>query len=107
MSGTAVPAGHDVDPTQPPGGFTLTRRQLMLVFAGLTAWWGPGGASLRRGSRSIVRGLSPGATASQVAAALLLVVAAALVATTMAADGPSWWPRTTAPGWVDEVVPTP
>ena len=77
------------------------------VFAGLTAWWGPGGASLRRGSRSIVRGVSPGPTAGQVAAALLLVVAAALVATTMAADGPSWWPRTTAPGWVDEVVPTP
>ena len=77
------------------------------VFAALTAWWGPGGASLRRGSRSIVRGVSPGATASQVAAALLLVVAAALVATTVAAGGPSWWPRSTAPGWVDEVVPTP
>ena len=33
------------------------------VFAGLTAWWGPGGASLRRGSRSIVRGLDPGEAA--------------------------------------------
>ena len=77
------------------------------VFAALTAWWGPGGASLRRGSRSIVRGLSPGATASQVAAAVLLVVAAGLVASAVAVGEPSWWPRTTAPGWVDQVVPTP
>ncbi len=28
------------------------------AFTALTAWWGPGGASLRRGSRSLVRGLS-------------------------------------------------
>ena len=77
------------------------------VFAALTAWWGPGGASLRRGSRSIVRGVSPGATASQVVAAVLLVVAAGLLASAVAAGEPSWWPRTTAPGWVDQVVPAP
>ena len=77
------------------------------VFAALTAWWGPGGASLRRGSRSIVRGVSPGATASQVAAAVLLVIAAGLVASAVTVGEPSWWPRTTAPGWVDQVVPTP
>jgi EmrB/QacA subfamily drug resistance transporter len=35
MSGPAAPVGADVDPMQPPGGFTLTRRQLMFVFAGL------------------------------------------------------------------------
>lgn len=77
------------------------------VFAALTAWWGPGGASLRRGSRSIVRGTSPGATARQVVAALLLVAAAALVASAVAAGEPSWWPRTSPPGWVDQVVPAP
>ncbi|HSO63808.1 MAG TPA: hypothetical protein VLQ78_01795, partial [Ornithinibacter sp.] len=77
------------------------------VFAALTAWWGPGGASLRRGSRSIVRGTSPGATARQVAAAVLLVAAAALVASAVAAGDPSWWPRTSPPGWVDQVVPAP
>ena len=76
------------------------------VFAGLTAWWGPGSAALRRGSRSIVRGLTPGETAAQVAAGILLVVAAVLLVTAVTGDGPSWWPRTTAPGWADQVVPT-
>lgn len=77
------------------------------VFAGLTAWWGPGGASLRRGSRSIVRGLTPRAAAAQVLAAALLVGAAVLVAAAVVEDGPSWTPRQEAPGWVDQVVPAP
>jgi hypothetical protein len=76
------------------------------AFAGLTAWWGPGGASLRRGSRSIVRGLTPGEAAGQVAAGILLVVAATVLALTVTGDGPTWWPRTTVPGWADQVVPT-
>ncbi|HET7822739.1 MAG TPA: serine/threonine-protein kinase [Ornithinibacter sp.] len=76
------------------------------VFAGLTAWWGPGGASLRRGSRSIVRGLTPGEAAGQVAAGILLVVAAVVLAMTVTGDGPTWWPRTTPPGWASQVVPT-
>lgn len=48
----------------------------------LMLWWGPGGASLRRGSRSIARSLVPAGLASQVVAGLLVVlgVAAALVA---------------------------
>jgi len=76
------------------------------VFAGLTAWWGPGGASLRRGSRSIVRGLTPGDLTRKLAAGALLVGAAALLGTTVASDGPSWWPRQEAPAWVDDVVPS-
>ena len=76
------------------------------AFAGLTAWWGPGGASLRRGSRSIVRGLTPGEAAGQVAAGILLVVAAVVLATALTGSGPTWWPRTTAPGWASQVVPT-
>ena len=76
------------------------------VFAGLTAWWGPGGASLRRGSRSIVRGLTPGEAAGQVAAGILLVVAVVVLAMTLTGTGPTWWPRTTAPGWASQVVPT-
>ena len=76
------------------------------VFAGLTAWWGPGGASLRRGSRSIVRGLTPGEAAGQVAAGILLVVAAVLLAVAVTGDGVTWWPRTTAPGWASQVVPS-
>ena len=74
-------------------------------FAALTAWWGPGGASLRRGSRSVVRGATPGATAARVVVAALLAGAAVLGAASVAADGPTWWPRTTAPGWIDEVIP--
>ncbi len=75
------------------------------VFAGLTAWWGPGGASLRRGSRSIVRGLTPGEAGRQVVAGGLLVLAAVLVALTLSHGGPAWWPRQDAPAWVDSVVP--
>jgi hypothetical protein len=74
-------------------------------FAALTAWWGPGGASLRRGSRSIVRGVSPGGKAVRVVVAALLAAAAVLGAASVAADGPTWWPRPTAPGWIDEVIP--
>jgi hypothetical protein len=76
------------------------------AFAGLTAWWGPGGASLRRGSRSIVRGVTPGEAAGQVAAGILLVVAATVLAVAVTGDGPTWWPRTTAPDWASQVVPT-
>ncbi len=76
------------------------------VFAGLTAWWGPGGASLRRGSRSIVRGLTPGEAAGQVLAGILIVVAVIVLAMTLTGTGPTWWPRTTAPGWASQAVPT-
>ena len=74
-------------------------------FAALTAWWGPGGASLRRGSRSIVRGVSPGGKAVPLVVAALLAAAAVLGAASVAAEGPTWWPRPNAPGWIDEVIP--
>ena len=79
------------------------------VFATLTAWWGPGGASLRRGSRSIVRGATPGTTATQVGVVVLLLAAAALLASaaTTTASGPTWWPRDSGPAWVDASIPTP
>jgi hypothetical protein len=76
------------------------------VFAGLTAWWGPGGAGLRRGSRSIVRGLTPGEAAGQVLAGILIVVAVVVLAMTLTSSGPTWWPRTTAPGWASQAVPS-
>ncbi|MFQ6171514.1 serine/threonine-protein kinase [Oryzobacter sp. R7] len=77
------------------------------VFAALTAWWGPGGASLRRGSRSLVRGFTPSATAAQVAAGALLVGAALFLVSASVAGEPDWWPRTTAPTWIDEVARIP
>lgn len=48
----------------------------------LMLWWGPGGASLRRGSRSMARRLVPAGPPSQVVSALLAVfgVVAALLA---------------------------
>lgn len=63
------------------------------VVAGLMAWWGPGGAGLRRGSRSIVRGTTPGPRATKVAAGLLLVVAAGFAVWSLRQGAvPQWWP---------------
>ena len=42
------------------------RSRSAAVVAALMAWWGPGGSGLRRGTRSIVRGVSPGPRATQV-----------------------------------------
>ena len=66
------------------------------LLAGLMAWWGPGGASLRRGTRSIVRGISPGVSARRVVVLLLLVAAAAVTAAGVVNGEPSWWPTGTS-----------
>jgi hypothetical protein len=71
------------------------------LLAGLMAWWGPGGASLRRGTRSILRGVSPGPSASRVVVLLLLVAAAAVAAAGIVDGEPSWWPTGTA--WADQL----
>ncbi|MBD3785009.1 MAG: hypothetical protein IE926_19015 [Micrococcales bacterium] len=77
------------------------------AFTALTAWWGPGGASLRRGSRSLVRGLTGHPTVRQAVAVTALLGGAVLVALTVNRGGPSWWPLLDAPGWVDQVGPQP
>lgn len=60
----------------------------------LMAWWGPGGSGLRRGTRSIVRGLSPGPRGTKVVVALALVVAVGLVVVIVQNGGiPQWWPN--------------
>ena len=33
--------------------------------------------------------------------------AAGILAVTVTGDGATWWPRTTAPSWVDTAVPAP
>ena len=71
------------------------------VLAGLMAWWGPGGAGLRRGTRSIVRGVSPGPSASRVIVLLLLVAAVAVAAAGVVNGEPSWWPSGSA--WSDQL----
>ena len=66
----------------------------------LMAWWGPGGSGLRRGTRSLVRGVAPGPRATQVLVGVALLVALALVGLTVEAAGvPDWWP-TQAPSAV-------
>ncbi len=103
FAGALVMGGLTGGEVSPDGAVPLAAAG---VFAALTAWWGPGGASLRRGSRSMVRGVTPGATAAQVAAGVLLVGAALLVASAVV-GGPDWWPGTSAPSWVDEVARIP
>ena len=85
VQGTGSPAPDAFIPLA-AGGF----------LAGLMAWWGPGGASLRRGTRSIVRGISPGASASRVLVLLLLVAAVAVAVACVVNDQPSWWPTNTS-----------
>ena len=76
----------------------LTTRGRCLLAAGfaaglLIAWWGPGGASLRRGSRSLVRGVARGETLTAVVVGVLLLAAAVLTALAFVRHGQlSWWP---------------
>ncbi len=64
------------------GGVPQPERSLALVAGGflglMMSWWGPGGASLRRGSRSLVRGLVPGSVWAEIVVTLLLVLCAGL-----------------------------
>jgi hypothetical protein len=59
----------------------------------LVAWWGPGGAALRRGIRSIVRGVAPGPRGSQAVVVVALLAAAGLGVWSYVQHGtPVWWP---------------
>lgn len=65
------------------------------LLALLVAWWGPGGSALRRGTRSVVRGVAPG-RGSHVVVAGALLVAAGLGTWSYARHGtPVWWPWNT------------
>ena len=65
------------------------------LLAVLVAWWGPGGSALRRGTRSVVRGVAPG-RGSHVVVAGALLVAAGLGTWSYARHGtPVWWPWNT------------
>ena len=63
------------------------------LLAVLMAWWGPGGSGLRRGSRSIVRGVVRGQTVTRVVVLLVLAAAAAAALWSLRQGGvPDWWP---------------
>lgn len=63
-----------------------------------TGWWGPGGPSLRRGSRSLVRGVT-GFPVVRVALIVVLLVLSVGVLGALAAGAldVSWWPSVESP----------
>jgi len=66
---------------------------LGFLVGALVAWWGPGGASLRRGSRSVVRTMVPDGVGTQVVVGALLF--SVLVLALLALQHPGqllWWP---------------
>jgi hypothetical protein len=78
-------------------GDPLPGRSLPLVVGGviglLMAWWGPGGASLRRGSRSLIRGVATAKTATDLVVAALLLLGAGLSVWAWQRHGqPNLWP---------------
>ena len=79
---------------QPVASAPLAAGALMGI---LTAWWGPGGASLRRGARSLVRGTVRGQSAGEIVVTGLVLAAAGLgIWAWLRAGVPSWWPWTPA-----------
>lgn len=80
------------------GGQPQPGRSLPIVVGGLIglllAWWGPGGASLRRGSRSLIRGMAPGRTAAEelVVGAFFLLGAGLGVWAWLRHSQPDLWP---------------
>lgn len=65
----------------------------------LSAWWGPGGASLRRGTRSLIRGVTPSQAGRQAYVAVLAVIAlgAVLWLLVYGPGQPTWWPASGPP----------
>jgi hypothetical protein len=93
----ALILGALVETTPPTSALALGVGGLLGL---LMAWWGPGGASFRRGTRSIVRGVSPTPTAVR---ALLGVIAligiALLVWGLVGGSAPSWAPVGPPSNW--------
>lgn len=70
-----------------------------LLAGTLVAWWGPGGASLRRGSRSVVRGVVRAEILTQIVVGVLVAIAIGLVITAfLRGSALAWWPISGDPG---------
>jgi hypothetical protein len=81
------------------GGDPQPDRSAPLVVGGLLGlligWWGPGGSSLKRGSRTLVRAVAPGKGATDLVVATFLLMGAGLGAWAWLRHGqPDWWPWT-------------
>jgi hypothetical protein len=56
-------------------------------------WWGPGGATLQRGSRSLLRAAAPGKGATDFLVGTLVLIGVGLGAWAWVRNGqPDWWP---------------
>jgi hypothetical protein len=58
----------------------------------LTAWWGPGGGSVRRGSRAIVRGVGRSRGGTLVLLGVLVLLSVSAVSAASNGAGPDYWP---------------
>ena len=79
------------------GGDPHPDRSLPLVVGGflglLMCWWGPGGTRLQRGSRSLLRAVSPGKGTNEVLLAAFVMCGVGLGAWAWVRNGqPQWWP---------------
>jgi predicted Ser/Thr protein kinase len=75
-----------------------------MILAVAMAWWGPGGASLRRGAKSLARGVAPQGLVGDVVTGLLWAVGLALGVWLLVRGGqPAWWPLPGAPGVLDSL----
>jgi hypothetical protein len=76
-----------------PAPWSLPAVATGMLVALVASWCGPGGGSLRRGTRTIVRAVAP--PSEQVVVVLLLVLVAGGCALYALQQGhPSWWPVT-------------
>ncbi|MBP9917198.1 MAG: protein kinase [Dermatophilaceae bacterium] len=70
-----------------------------MVAAVVTAWWGPGGAGLRRGSRSMARTVGRPGLVGEIVVGVLVAGALGLGVWAVLRGGASiWWPLNSAPG---------
>jgi len=82
----------------PPGPASAPTLAVGFLLGVLVAWWGPGGASVRRGSRSLVRGVARPGVVTDVVVAVLLVAATGLTLWAVARHGEAtWWPFSGSP----------
>lgn len=65
-----------------------------VLIGALVMWWGPGGIPLRRGSRSVVRGVVRGRPLTRIIIGLGVAIAVlgAVFALTHLSSGVTWWP---------------
>lgn len=76
------------------------------VLALLMAWWGPGGLTLRRGSRTLVRSVLPGRTITQVVVGSLCVGGVFLLGYALFdSQSISWWPTAWTSAPFSDLIP--